>query len=104
MSSSAKNDVSAPRHDTRTFRGQSAHCRIERNLPRNSNDVWMVPFAWLLLCCRFDVARGGNRSMAPSSAAIHLNLTREIGIFLDRHKRIRRIKNLPVLLQYTPSA
>ena len=42
--------------------------------------------------------------MASSSAAIHLNLTREIGIFLDRHRRIRRIKNLPVLLQYTPSA
>jgi hypothetical protein len=51
-----------------------------------------------------EVARRGNRSMALSSAAIHLNLTREIGIFLDRHKCIRRIKNLPVLLQYTPSA
>jgi hypothetical protein len=50
--------------------------------------------------CRFDVARGRNRSMARSSATIHLNLTRDIGIFLDRHKRIRRIKNL----QYTQSA
>jgi hypothetical protein len=32
--------------------------------------------------CRLDVARGGNRSMAPSSAAIHLNLTRELRTFL----------------------
>ena len=42
--------------------------------------------------------------MAPSSAAIYLNLTREIGIFLDRYKRIGRMENLPVLLQYSPSA
>jgi hypothetical protein len=42
--------------------------------------------------------------MAHGHVAIHLNLTREIGIFLDRHKRIRRIKNRPVLLQYTASA
>ena len=32
----------------------------------------------------FDVARGGNRSMAPSFAAIHLNLTRERRTFLCR--------------------
>ena len=34
--------------------------------------------------CRFDVARRGNRSMAPSSAAIYLNLTRERRTFLCR--------------------
>ena len=36
------------------------------------------------LAVGFDVARGGNRSMAPSSAAIHLNLTRERRTFLCR--------------------
>ena len=37
------------------------------------------------------VARGGNRSMAPSSAAIHLNLTRERRTFYVAPKRISRI-------------
>ena len=65
MSSSAKNDVSALHPDTRTFRGQSAHCRIERNLSRSSNDVWMVVIRMATpLAVGYDVARGDNRSMA----------------------------------------
>ena len=93
----AKSDVSAPHPDTRTFRGQSAHCRIERNLSRSSNDVWMVASASLLPCCRFDVARGGNRSMAHSSAAIHLNLNlRAQNFSYVAPKRISRIKNAAI--------
>jgi hypothetical protein len=46
--------VSADYPDFRTAPEQSAHRRIERNLPRNSNDVWMIAFAWLLPCCRFE--------------------------------------------------
>ena len=85
MSSSAKSDVSALHPDTRTFRGQSAHSRIERNLFRNSNDVWMVAFAMATpLAVAYDVARGDNRSMAHGSAAIYLNLTREPRTFLCR--------------------
>ena len=37
----------------------------------------LLSFAWQLPCCRFDVARGGNRSMAHSPAATYLNVTRE---------------------------
>ena len=84
ISNTAKHDGLAVHSDTRSIRGRLVHCRNERSSSRNSNDVWMVPFAWLLPCCPFDVARGGNRSMAHSSAAIHLNLTRELRTFLCR--------------------
>ena len=49
-------------------------------LERRLDGIIRMATPWLSL----DVARGGNRSMAHGSAAIYLNLTRELRTFLCR--------------------